>query len=219
MTTIKISKIIIYPVKSCQGIELSSSQLAENGLQYDRIWAVTTADGEVLTQRKYPKMVKIQTNIHLNVLGLSTDDSKSCQIPIDVSQNAERINVQVWDDIVVGIDQGSIASEFFSNFLGVECRLVLKDMAHIRQLPEIHTPSQSLFSYTPQGGFFDGFPILILSQASIDEIQTKSPVHVSWKNFRPNFVVEGCAAFEEDNWIKIQMGNVPFYINCRCSIN
>jgi uncharacterized protein len=223
---IAISKIIVYPVKSCQGIELKSSPLIDTGLKYDRNWAIVQElDGKwtVMTQRKYPRMTFIYPIVvETSASGDSTPkmlrltiEGKTCDVP--VARQGKLLNASVWDDTVSGIDQGDTASAFLSSFLGVPCRLIYKNSAVVRTLMAEHTPSTLLFNYTPQTGFADAFPMLILSEESLADIQLKSPVPVSPNTFRPNIILNGCTPYQEESWVKIKIGKISVFINCRCS--
>ena len=127
---------------------------------------------------------------------------------------------------VYGVDQGDEAAEWFSKYLDVNIRLFVKHPSFRRPFKADHSPASYLFDYTPQTGFADGFPFLILSEESVDAFVKNSftpneAKSVSYKNFRPNIVLKGCAPFEEEGWLHIKISkNISFYsflMNARCT--
>jgi hypothetical protein len=100
--------------------------------------------------------------------------------------------VRVWDDAVAAYDMGGVAAQWFSDFLGVKARLVRFDPEHKRVSSRAWTGEVQALNQ-----FSDGFPLLVISEASLTQLNAKlvasgSPA-VGMSRFRPNIVL---AAFD-----------------------
>lgn len=200
MSEITLSQLMIYPVKSCAGINLQSADTSPFGLQYDRRWMLVDANGVMLTQRQHPRMCLIQPMLD------------NCQLTLDapgmdqlhVTQGTVEIAVSVWEDQCDAVDCGDQAAEWLSEFMGLPTRLVYFAEDEIRQVD---------LNYAQPGditAFSDGFPYLLISQASLDALNSRLQVPVEMRRFRPNLVIEGCEAFAEDHWQSLVIGDVTF---------
>jgi uncharacterized protein YcbX len=58
---------------------------------------------------------------------------------------------------------------------------------------------------------------LLISQASLDDLNSRLETPVPMNRFRPNLVVQGCEAFAEDNWQRVRIGSVEFAVAKPCS--
>lgn len=209
MSKLVVSGLTIYPIKSCRGIELNTSQVELFGLKNDRRWMVVDAHGVMLTQRKISKMCLIQPVLSSTGLLLKYPNVNS--IDVDTPTQNEKITVKVWEDECLAFDAGDKASKWLSNILSVQCRLVYFPDDEFRQVD---------LNYAKAGdktAFSDGFPLLLISQTSLDDLNSRIEQPVSMERFRPNIVVEGCEAFEEDMWKEIQIGEITFRIVKPCS--
>jgi len=209
MTKIAVSSLSIYPVKSCREIIQPTSFVEDFGLQNDRRWMVVDKQGVMFTQRKISKMCLIQpelTNTGL-ILNAATSNSLAVDIP---DQNNVRA-VRVWDDTCQAFDAGDEAANWLSQVLEKQCRLVYFPDNEFRQVD---------LAYADKGdktAFSDGFPLLLISQASLDDLNQRISSPITMNRFRPNIVVEGCEPFAEDGWKKIRIGEITFRIVKPCS--
>lgn len=203
---IKVSGLTIYPVKSLAGISLQSSELDNMGLKYDRRWMLVEPDGMFLTQRKFPQMALVSTSLINGQLTLSMEGKKDHSIP-EISADADTMDVTIWRDTVSAQRVGNESDTWLSDALGFECHLVYIDANEVRQCS---------LDYADEGdrtGFADAFPILVISEESLSNLNNrledkgKSPVPM--KRFRPNIVVSGCEAFAEDTWKTLTIGKIP----------
>ena len=209
MTNITVSELIIYPVKSCAGINLDKTSVEAFGLKDDRRWMVVDENGEMVTQRKLAKMCLIQPELISSGLILTAPLMEKCHIEIPIADCI--VKVKVWNDICQAYDAGDVVAEWLSYFLSTKCRLVYFPEDEIRQVD---------LGFAIEGdktAFSDGFPLLLLSQASLDDLNSRLTSSVSIKRFRPNIVVNGCEPFAEDTWNKIKIGNIVFRIVKPCS--
>jgi uncharacterized protein YcbX len=195
-----ISELFVYPIKSCGGIALREARLLATGLEYDRYWMVTDLDGAMLTQRAYPRMALIKVEIDAETLIIRAPGMSELRTPLDAAQldAARKVQTTVWRDAAYGLDTGEASASWFSAFLGVPARLLRFDPERERQVDPDYTSSV--------GGattfFADGFPLLVIGQASLDDLNTrltsKGAPSIPIDRFRPNVVLTGIDAYEED---------------------
>ena len=207
---ITVSELTIYPVKSMAGISLQSSYIDAMGLQYDRRWMLVSPDGKFMTQRSHPQMALIQPRIENNQLILSSFGLDDHYVPA-ADESSPDIKVQVWDDIVDAKHLSTETDEWIEQTVGEACRLVYMPDNVFRQCDT---------TYAKQGdrtGFSDGFPLLLISEASLADLNDKLEKPVPMKRFRPNLVVKGCEAFAEDGWKKFAINEISFRVVKPCS--
>ena len=205
-----LSEINIYPVKSTKGISLQTARVENRGIQFDRRWMVVDNEGVFISQREAPRLALISIEIGAMDLIVNAPGSRSLSIPTG-ARNSERVSVRVWDDLVSAVSMGGDAASWFSDFLGIPCRLVyMPEETHRRVEPEYATNNDIV-------SFADAFPLLLISQASLDDLNSRLAEPVPMNRFRPNLVVEGCTAFEEDRWKGIRVGEIVFRVVKPCS--
>lgn len=208
--TISLSQLYIYPVKSMAGIPLESSELDAMGLKHDRRWMLVDREGHFMTQRTHPQMVLIQPAILDGQLVLANSKGESHKVP-GFEHAEEVIPVQVWKDRVNAHRLSSLSDAWLSREIGEPCRLVYIADDEIRQCD---------LAYAKEGdrtGFSDGFPLLLISEASLGELNHRLEKPVSMIRFRPNLVVAGCEAHAEDSWHEIQINGIGFRVVKPCS--
>lgn len=209
MSQLNVSGLSIYPVKSCAGIALRASRVEAFGLSYDRRWMVVDEKGVMLTQRKLAKMCLIHTELIGGQLYLKYSSMPDLAVMQPDTGNKRR--VKVWDDECLAYDAGHEPANWLSQVLGVECRLVYFPDDEIRQV------DLNFAGKNDKTAFSDGFPLLLISQASLDDLNSRLEQPISMDRFRPNIVVQGCQPYAEDNWKKIRIGNIVFRIVKPCS--
>ncbi len=209
MPELKLSALYRYPVKSLRGETFDAIAVTPRGLAHDREWMLVDANGKFLTQRQQPRMSLIDTYV-ADRGGLRLRAPGMPELALD-GDSVARIEVTVWNDRVTAATVDAAADAWFSEFLGVRCRLV-------------HFPSDSRRAVDPgyasaddEVGFADGFPFLLISQASLDELNTRLGEPVPMRRFRPNLVIDGCDPFAEDGWRRIRIGDVGFRVVKPCS--
>jgi uncharacterized protein YcbX len=195
-----ISELFVYPIKSCAGIALSEARLLATGLEYDRNWMITDPDGTMFTQRAYPRMALIRVQIGEHDLSVRAPGMPELRTPLDAARlhAAPSVDTKVWRDAAHGLDTGDEAAAWFTEFLGVPARLLRFNPARERIVDPAYTVST--------GGattfFADGFPLLVVSQASLDDLNArlngKGAPSIPIDRFRPNIVLSGLDAYEED---------------------
>ncbi len=194
----RIAALWVFPIKSCAGISVQQAVLTPTGLEHDRSWMVVDAECLMVTQRELPRMVLIQpefvesdTGLFELVLHASGMTSLHLQLNADFPIKAQAIKVRVWDDDVSAFDMGTEVSKWLTEFLGSSLgplRLVRFDQNH-------HRPSNAKWTQglTSHNQFSDGFPVLVTSTASLDELnnrlQAKGEAAVDMRRFRANIVL------------------------------
>jgi len=215
---IRVSELTIYPIKSCAGTTLTHAEVQEQGLRNDRRWMLVDESNVALTQRDIFKMALIhprlsQTESGETTIKLSAPDYDDFVLtPSSVKNGKPPLWVQVWNDPCEAIDQGDAVAQWFSTYLGKKCRLV--EMA-----PDFHRIVDQMYATekTDHVSFADGFPVLIISQASLDDLNTRLKEPILMNRFRPNIVVTGCEPFAEDDWKNIKIGETEFAIVKPCA--
>ena len=193
--TAAIARLFVYPVKSCAGVELREAALTETGLDLDRAWMVVNEAGEFVSQRELPRMALIRPQIRSTDVVLRAPGMLALHLQIDTVEQA--VKVRVWDDEVPAFDMGAVAAQWFSDFLGRRLRLVRFDPEH-RRLSNLQWTGGA----EAPNQFSDGYPLLLASTASLDLLNEKlaaaghAPVGI--ERFRPNIVLSGLEAHDED---------------------
>lgn len=207
-----ISSIHIYPVKSLGGIDLPEAELLERGLKYDREWMVVDQNGHFITQREIPEMALIQTAITDSALLLSQKDNGELNVPLRINESAPQMEVRVWRDDCLATDEGDEAADFLSDALGRRVRLVRMQKSFKRQVDQNYARSQDDIV-----GFADGFPVLVISLKSLEELNRKLEYPILMNRFRPNLTIAGTSPFAEDQWSTMGTDNIQLAICKPCA--
>ena len=206
----RISEIWIYPIKSLAGIRLKKTIVKQKGLQYDRRWMLVDNDGRFLTQREHPEMALFNvaiTNGHLIVSTQTpvTDEVvQFIKLDLNAKVSGNFLKVNIWDDEVEAVEVNPDYSAWFSRQLNSECRLVFFPEENRRDADPDYARNREQVSLA------DGYPFLIISQSSLDELNRKLKEPVSIERFRPNFVFADGLPHEEDSWKNFTIGSVSF---------
>ena len=203
----KIARLFVHPVKSCAGVEVREALLTETGLELDRAWMVVDAQGVFVTQREQPRLALVRPQIKPDELLLNAPGMQALHIARGGVNKT--ISVKVWDDEVPAFDMGDEAAQWFTDFLSADTnqtsrayrphayRLVRFDPAHRRASSLDWTAGIQALNL-----FSDGYPLLVLSAASLAELNERlvaaGHASVSIERFRPNIVLSGLHAHDED---------------------
>jgi uncharacterized protein YcbX len=195
-----VASLHVYPVKSCRGIDVDSFLLTETGPEWDRRWMIVTPAGMFITQRSHPAMATIAVAIEGGVLRLSAAGRAPLEVPVDHGGNSWP--VVVWKSACLGIDAGDAAAAWLSEVIGEPLRLVRQDPAQPRHANTQYAPESTPVS------FADAYPILMISRASLEELNRRLPAPIPMARFRPNVVIDGVAAHAEDAMTRFRAGPV-----------
>lgn len=209
MSQLTVSELAIYPVKSMRQVPLQAATIDMGGLKHDRRWMVVDADNRMITQRQQSRLCLVQPGLHINGISLSAPGMDG--LMLDIPDGKDARTVSVWNDRCNAYDAGDSAAAWLSGFLGLECRLVYFPDEEIRTVDQ---------DYAGQGdrtAFSDGFPLLLISQASLDDLNDRMDEAVPMSRFRPNLVVSGCEPFAEDSWKQLKVGGLMLRVVKPCS--
>jgi uncharacterized protein YcbX len=214
MSQLTLSALYIYPIKSCRGHAVDRALVTPRGLQDDRLFLITDAEGHFLTQREIPRMALIEPQLGEELLTLRAPGMS----PLDVERRSSgpAHPVVIWRDRCQAVDQGDAAAAWLSEYLGAAVRLV-----HLHD--DFQRGVDPTYRRRPddQTSFADAFPFLIVGAASLADLNGRLAEQLPMNRFRPNLVVQGSAPFAEDGWPQIQVGDITFDLVkpcARCSI-
>jgi uncharacterized protein YcbX len=224
-----LSEITLYPIKSCAGIALRAATLTRAGLTVgsisDREWMLVDPAGLFLSQREHPRMALIapqltEPGLSVQTLQVDAPGMAPLQIELEWPDVAARATVQIWDDQVIAFDCGAASAAWFSEALGTACRLVRFDPACGRQASAAWTGAVAAPTR-----FSDGFPLLVIGAASLLDLNQKllaaGREALPMNRFRPNLVLDGIEAFDEDVAESFRLGAMllrPVKPCARCTI-
>ena len=206
---VTLSGLYVYPIKSCAGISLQSAELCATGLRHDRRWMLVDETGEFMSQRAHPRMALISTHHSAEYLTVAAPGMPDLEIPIQ-QDDEDLIAVRVFGDTNRGALVGGEADRWFGEVLQFPCRLVHKPDDDLRLV------DSSFAQGGDQVGFADGFAFLLISEASLGDLNSRLEEPLPMNRFRPNFVLEGCGPYAEDVWDRIKIGSVPFRVAEAC---
>jgi uncharacterized protein YcbX len=210
-SNITLSSLTYYPIKACRGTEVEVSTVERMGLENDRRMMVVTPEGEFLTQREFPRLALVSPKRTDGILELSAPNYDSIRVGIQTSGTPWLVNI--WKSKgVQAIDQGDEAATWFSDWLGMDVRLVHIADGYKRLVNESYAVNDD-----DHTGFADGYPILLTSEEGLEDLNLHLDSPVPMNRFRPNLVVKGCEPFEEDRWNKIRIGDVELAVVKPCA--
>jgi len=204
-----LSALHIFPVKSCAPLVVDAAAVEPRGLAHDRRWLVTDASGKFLTGRQHPRLTLLRAAPNGAALDLSAPDMPLLRL--DVPLPTERIEVTVWKNTVDALPAPAEADAWISEFLGMPARFFYMDAGCERPVdPAYAKPGDEV-------SFADAYPLLLISQGSLDGLNAKLAAPVPMLRFRPNLVVANTGAHAEDGWKRVRIGSVEFDLVKPCS--
>lgn len=202
-TRAHVAALNLYPIKSCAGIALEQVELVDTGFDLDRSWMVVDSHGDMLTQREHPRLALVHTAFKGGELVLRAPGMLALHLKVDTVE--ERTRVRVFDDVLRAYDMGALPAQWFSDFLGQPgLRLARFD-------PEAERLSDAKWTgeLKALNTFNDGFPMLVTNTASLADLNTRLLAQgasaITMARFRPNLVLEGLPAWEEDHLHEIDI--------------
>ena len=209
MSKISIAEILTYPIKSTTASSVSSSEIGPRGLTLDRHWAIFKNDGTLVTAREYPDLLLLQPQVTPAGLDIRLNGEVVLAVPKAQDGNAEVVDV--FGVGGTGVASTAAVNAWFSDFLKTPCRLIF--MSDDSSRP-VHA------DYGGQSGdtvsYADECPVMLLSQATLEELNAKLPSPLSIRQFRPNLVAAGCEPGAEDTWRMIRIGDAQLEVTKRC---
>lgn len=203
-----LSQLHLYPLKGARGIALARADVLASGLRHDRRFMLVGDGGRFLTQREHPRLALVTTAIEGEALVIGASDA---EVEVALAHDGPRRSVRVWEDDVDAVEVLGPAATLLSDHLGERCTLVFMPDDVVRPVdPRYATPDDRV-------GFADGFPVLLAARASLDDLNARLAEPVPMDRFRPNLVVDGGNAFDEDRHDHVQVGALTFRMPKRCA--
>ena len=209
MNAARIASLHVYPVKGCRGIDVDRADVAVTGLVTqgagDREWMVVDGDRRFLTQRELPRLALVTVDVTPDGLRLAAPHMRPCEVAFDAHRDSR--DVVVWRSTVLGADCGDAAADWISDWLARDVRLVRFDRARTRECNREFAGDSGAHTM-----FADGYPILVANAASLAELNARLVARghaaLPMNRFRPNVVIDGAKAFDEDHIDTIAVGDV-----------
>jgi uncharacterized protein YcbX len=206
----EVTGIFIYPIKATAAIPRDRAEVRPRGLAGDRRWVVVDEQGQFLQQRVQPKMALIRSKIEPNgTLWVEAPGMVSLHVP--VPSGGDRLSATIWRDTVDAAGAGSQAAAWFSEYLGLSCRLAFMDDSALRPVDPQYG------AVGDQVSFADAMPLLLATDASLADLNRRMDKPLPMSRFRPNVVVDGVQPWDEDNWKRLRIGDVEFEVTHRCA--
>lgn len=206
-----LQDIYIYPIKSLGGIRLEQAALREKGFEYDRRWMLVDANGRFLSQREHPRMALLQSELQDKGVRVYHKQDPSNNILVPFEPSGDKHMVTIWEDRVEAQIVDQAISDWFTEIIGQVCDLVFMPSSTRRQLKPKYSVNGEAVS------FADGMPYLLISQASLNDLNSRLDDPVPMDRFRPNIVVGGGSPFQEDDWDVIEIGEARFKVTKPCA--
>lgn len=209
----RVAGLNIYPVKSCAGVPLQTVTIGRAGFEHagvgDREWMVVDGQtGIFLTQRQLPRMALIGPAIEASVLRLTAPGHAPLSVPLgDFALRQATLSVKVWNHSCMAFDEGDAAAAWLKGVLGRPARLARFDPSHRRLSNREWTQNVEALNR-----FSDGYPILTISQSSLDELNDRLAEagrdQLPMNRFRPNLVIDEVGPGDEDRFIALTRGDL-----------
>lgn len=208
---LSVTSIHVYPIKSCRAIDLKAARFDELGLLYDRrLMVIDAATSRFLTQREEPRMALITPRLAPTAMQVTAPNMPV--LKVDTHRDAqERREVTVWRFTGPADDLGDNAASWVSTVLERPCRLVRFPDDVQREVNPKYAGPGVLTAYS------DGYPILITTEGSLEDLNKRASERVPMNRFRPNIVITGAAPFAEDTWKRIRVGEIEIDVVKPCS--
>ncbi len=207
--SLRLTGINVYPIKSAAGIAVPEWEVDAFGLRYDRRWMVVDESGTFITQRTHPRMALVSVTVADDVLRIDAPDMPMLETPLH-PHAAVSTRVSVWNHVGRATWLGDDPARWFTAHLGTSCSLVHMADDEVRPANPVFAPSGTRVS------FADGYPILLISEESLADLNARLPQALPMNRFRPNLVVAGGTPYAEDGWKKIEIGGMPLRVVKPC---
>jgi len=212
--TFRLSSLFIHPIKSCAGLALDEIELTPRGPRGDRCWMIVDEHGRFLTGRQHPKLTRVQAQFVPGSEFFAWQLRAPGQEPIVLAAPdaaASREHVTVWRSTVNALMGDAASAEWISAYLGISARFVYMDTAAVRPVdPTYAQPGDEV-------SFADGFPLLLISEGSLNGLNERLRQPLPMRRFRPNLVVSANTPHAEDRWRRLRIGGVILEVVKPCA--
>ena len=200
-----ISQLFIYPVKSLGGIAVQSAVVTSRGLQHDRRWMLVDGNNRFLSQRSNPQLALFQLELIEEGFRITYVPNQAIQIIPFIPQTQDVLKVRIWNDECNATKVSDELNAWFSSILNEETHIVYMSDDSIRHVDT---------KYAGQGhitSFADDYPMLLISEASLDDLNARLAEPIPMNRFRPNMVVAGIEPYMEDQMLHFTAAAIDFY--------
>lgn len=199
---ITVSALNIYPLKSGAGIPLDAVTLDHLGPENDRRWMIVNSEGRFVSQRELAPLCQIRLTPMPDGYRLEGPGMEPLEQPRPTGTEPI-LPVRIWSDHCQAADLGARPAEWCSQFLGEPVRLVYVPPSWERRTDPQYDRIGG------QVGFADGYPLLLIGEASLTDLNERLSTPLPMNRFRPNVVVRGAAPYAEDEWQRLTIGTIP----------
>jgi uncharacterized protein len=204
--SVSVAGLTIYPIKSTRGLDLCRCAVSNEGMAFDRRFMLADDKGRMLTGRALPKLVQVKATPLNHGLLVTHPDMPPLELYYETF-SGEGVETHVWKDKFRALASHPQANSWFTTLLGRSSQLLYAGT----ESPRFSQGAGTKVS------FADGFPLLIISQASLEALNARCEHTHRMAQFRPNLVVKNTEAFAEDCWGRIRIGEVELRMNGPCS--
>lgn len=187
-----IAELITYPIKGCAGTAVRTGMITPAGLTHDRAFMVVGADGTFRSQRRDPGLSVIRPELDATGARMTLHAPDTASLRIDVDPGGPRLDITMFNNPYVGIDQGDAAAGWLSEVMRAPSRLVRVPRDHARVTTGVHDGTC---------GFADSGAVLLLSAGSLaglnERLLARGVEPLPMNRFRPNVVVSGAPHVED----------------------
>ena len=206
---LRLSQLTIYPIKSARGIPLEQWEVEDFGLRLDRRWMVVDQRGEFISQRSQPRMALVVPSVADGRLSVEAPGMPLLELNQKPSATVTA-EVTVWESHCQATWLGEGPARWFSQYLGSPVSLVYMDDASVRLANPAYVPEGTRVSFT------DGYPFLLISEASLADLNRRLSDPLPMNRFRPNLVISGGEPYQEDHWRGLQIGEIAMQVVKPC---
>jgi len=203
-----VSALYVYPIKACRGVRVDHWPVVERGFEADRRWMIVDAAGTFVSQRELPRLALVTTALDNDLIRVAAPGLAPLYLPRRYDGGESRA-VRVWSDQSRGVVH-ALGSAWVSEYLGAPHQLVYMPDSERRAVNPARARAGDLVS------FADGYPFLLISEASLEDLNARLPEPITMERFRPNIVVSGTEPFAEDEFASVRLGELSFRGVKRC---
>jgi hypothetical protein len=205
----RLAGLVVYPLKSAAGIPLTQAEVTRTGLRHDRRWMVVDATGRFVSQREDPRLGRIAPSLDEERLRLEVPGAPPLELP-PAPADGEAVTVRIWSDEVEARSCGAKADAWIEALLGYGHQLVALVDDDARPVDPAYARDDDRVS------FADGYPFLLTTSASLDELNRRVGTSLEMERFRPNLIVGDAEPFAEDGWSALRIGELSFRVVKPC---
>jgi uncharacterized protein YcbX len=209
LNQITVDRIIVYPIKSLAGVSVESAEVEPRGLRFDRRWMLVDSNGRFISQREFPALALTHVTIEPDGILVQAPGMPDLLVPYHL-HSSDQVAVSVWNDNTSAYVVDTVSNSWFTDYLDTGVRLVVMS-------EEIRRPDKSHYLPNDSLSFADGYPLMLVGQNSLNDLNSRLETPVKMNRFRPNIVTIGNNAYSEDRWTEINIGAENLRVVSSCS--